>query len=70
MKYQVGNIFHLQDNDPVFTSYEEAAKKAQEMWIAEDVRDPLANHFIGIWRNPDIEAELVAIFHAGELFTA
>lgn len=70
MKYQVGNINHLQYDDPVFDSYEEATKKAQEMWIAIDERDPLAHHFIGVWRNPDIEAELIAIFHAGELFTA
>ena len=70
MKYQVGNINHLQDDDPKFDSFEEATKKAQEMWITEDERDPLANHFIGIWLNPDTEAELVAIYHAGELFTA
>lgn len=68
MKYQIGDIEFLEDDDPYFDSYEAALRAAAKMWLRLADINPNEKHFIGIWRDPDGRCELIGIYHDGEMY--
>jgi hypothetical protein len=68
VKYQVGKIHDLKDDDPVFDSLSEAYDYA----LKQERGEPpgyLGQVFWGVWTDQDSGGELLAIVFQGEVFT-
>lgn len=67
MKYQVGKIQDLKEDDPLFNSLFEAYGYAIEKTTVSVMM--WNNTFWGVWTNQERGSELLAIVHNGDVFT-
>lgn len=66
-KYQVGDLIHFRDDDPIVDGWDAAMKEAERQ---ENMSNDFEDRPIGIWRVDDDDNKTIeAIWYSGDCFT-